>query len=119
MISEPIPVTIAASRGKQSVLVTWSDGHESIYPFELLRAGCPCASCRGGHENMSPEPDKEVWDRKIPDGPEIHMTGINPVGQYAVPFDWEDGHNSGIFSWYYLRALCPCDHCQKLRDPNK
>ncbi|MEK7316525.1 MAG: gamma-butyrobetaine hydroxylase-like domain-containing protein, partial [Candidatus Eisenbacteria bacterium] len=33
------------------------------------------------------------------------------VGQYALHFDWSDGHTTGIYSYDYLRRICPCDAC--------
>jgi DUF971 family protein len=35
-----------------------------------------------------------------------------PVGNYAVRFIWDDGHDSGMYSWDRLRQMCPCDECR-------
>lgn len=70
-MTEILPKAITADRNQGILKITWVDGHASDYPFELLRAACPCASCRGGHENMHPEPDEEVFLTHLPDGPEI------------------------------------------------
>ncbi len=113
MKPEPTPTDIKASRKERTVTVTWSDGHVSIYPFGLLRAACPCATCRGGHEYMSPEPDPEVFDLDLPETPETHLQGLEAVGAYAVTPTWEDGHHYGIYNWHYLRALCPCAECRE------
>jgi DUF971 family protein len=43
--------SITANREAMEMTVIWADGHISNYPFSLLRAACPCAQCRGGHEN--------------------------------------------------------------------
>jgi DUF971 family protein len=110
---QSIPTSVTADRGKRVMNVVWSDGHSSVYPFGLLRAACPCASCRGGHENMRAEPDEDVFQRQMPDGPETHMLKVEGVGSYAITFEWEDGHHYGIYNWYYLRALCPCPECRK------
>jgi len=106
------PTAITASRSSRTVTVVWNDDHTSVYPFGLLRAACPCASCRGGHENMRPEPDPEVFDAVMPDSPETRLLKIDPVGTYAVNFQWEDGHHYGIYNWRFLRALCPCEECR-------
>ena len=50
------PTSITVNKKTREFTVNWDDGHVSVYPFSLLRAGCPCASCRGGHENMRSEP---------------------------------------------------------------
>jgi DUF971 family protein len=106
------PVEITADKTKQTLIISWDDGHVSQYPFSLLRAGCPCAVCRGGHENMRSEPDSAVFDIVLPDSPATRMNKLEAVGSYAVMFEWGDGHHEGIFSWNYLRALCPCDACR-------
>ena len=103
---------ITARKSTQEVIITWADGHTSIYPFGLLRAACPCASCRGGHENMGPEPDPEVFDAEIIDSPANTLETIKAVGSYAIMIVWGDGHDHGIYNWHYLRALCPCDECR-------
>ncbi len=110
---EPTPSGITADRQKRVMNVQWSDGHSSVYPFGLLRAGCPCASCRGGHQYMGPEPDKDVFDQALPDSPQTRIKLVEPVGTYALTIQWEDGHHFGIYTWHYLRALCPCDACRK------
>lgn len=107
-----IPAEITASRKERKLSVTWSDGHVSQYPFGLLRAACPCASCRGGHEYMSREPDPQVFTAQLPESAETRLQKVEGVGSYAVSFTWEDGHHYGIYNWYYLRALCPCEECR-------
>ena len=109
------PGDITASRSRRTMSVAWKDRHTSEYTFGLLRAACPCASCRGGHENMRPEPDAEVFDHALPDSPLTHLVKITAVGTYAISFEWEDGHHYGIYNWHYLRALCPCEQCQAAR----
>ena len=52
------PTGVTANKSKKEFTITWDDGHTSIYPFGLLRAACPCAQCRGGHQNMKSEPDE-------------------------------------------------------------
>ncbi len=103
------PTGITASRSRREVTVTWADGHVSVYPFSLLRAGCPCASCRGGHEYMSDEPDASVFEMNLPESPHTRLVDIQAVGSYAISIIWEDGHSYGIYNWHYLRALCPCE----------
>ena len=35
-----------------------------------------------------------------------------PVGRYALQFNWQDGHSAGIYSWEYLRRMCQCGECR-------
>lgn len=108
------PTDITVNRQTSEFSVTWSDEHLSIYPFTLLRQGCPCAECRGGHENMHSEPDPEMFVLRLNDSPATHIHKVEAVGSYAVTIEWEDGHNFGIYNWSYLRALCPCPICRGL-----
>lgn len=107
------PKSITANRQAKGLTIIWSDGHSSVYPFELLRAGCPCAECRGGHDKMGPIPPADVFDVHIEDEQKITLKNIIPVGSYALTPVWEDGHDYGIYQWGYLRALCPCKECRR------
>lgn len=42
---------------------------------------------------------------------ELGLEQIDAVGSYAIQFYWSDGHSTGIYTWEYLRAACPCDKC--------
>ena len=103
------PTGITANKKIRVLTITWNDNHTSVFPFGLLRAACPCASCRGGHENMKSEPDADVFNTKLEDSPSTRIANVVAVGSYALTIVWEDGHDYGIFNWHYLRALCPCE----------
>ena len=106
------PTSITADRTSGELNITWKDGHSSIYSFSLLRFTCPCAECRGGHDNMGGDPPPEVFDMPLEDSQRTHLVSIEGIGSYAVSPRWEDGHSAGIYNWNYLRALCPCDECR-------
>jgi len=106
------PTGITANRQTRELSITWNDGHQSVYPFSLLRAACPCAECRGGHANMRSDPDREVFDLPLTDTPASRLVNLEAVGSYAITPAWEDGHHFGIYNWHYLRALCPCPDCR-------
>lgn len=106
------PTNITANRQTSEFTIVWNDGHTSIYSFALLRQACPCAECRGGHENMHPDPDPEVFIPRLDDSPATHIAKVEPVGSYAITIHWDDGHYYGIYNWNYLRALCPCPICR-------
>lgn len=112
MPASPNPTGITANRETREMTITWEDGHTSVYPFGLLRAACPCASCRGGHEYMSPEPDEAVFTTQLKDSPSTRMNKVEAVGTYAIVIEWADGHHFGIYNWHYLRKLCPCAQCR-------
>jgi len=83
------------------VRITWDDGHLSEYPFAYLRGWCPCAGCQG-HGN---EP------RHVP-ASNSDLIRVGVVGNYALGLAWGDGHDTGIYSYRYLRQRCPCAACQ-------
>jgi len=107
------PSGVTANKKTREFEIKWDDGHVSVYPFELLRAACPCAECRGGHENMKSEPDANVFEKNLGDNPSTRISNVVAVGSYALTIVWEDGHDYGIFNWGYLRALCPCEEHRK------
>jgi len=106
------PTSITADLEKKEVAVAWDDDHSSNYSFSLLRAGCPCAECRGGHDKMGDTPDPSVFSTLPRDTPSTQLKNIFPVGSYGITPVWEDGHAAGIYRWVYLRALCPCGECR-------
>ncbi len=114
-MSSERPVNITVNKRVSEFIVEWKDGHRSVYPFELLRAACPCASCQGGHENMSKEPKEHVFERHLGDSPATRISTVKQVGTYGLTIVWEDGHDDGIYNWHYLRALCPCELCRPRR----
>ncbi|GAB4468780.1 MAG: hypothetical protein Kow00124_03320 [Anaerolineae bacterium] len=99
------PTAITLDKEKHELRVQWEDGITSHYPLNALREACPCAACRGGHEMMGPEhdPDLETMDVKG----EYQVRDVQLVGNYALQFWWSDGHNSGIYSFSYLRRISP------------
>lgn len=104
---------VRAEKTARTVTIDWADGHQSIYPFFLVRAACPCAMCKGGHENMRQDPDPQVFQLSDSDTPKNRVKSLAGVGQYALSFEWEDGHHFGIYTWEYLRKLCPCAECRR------
>ena len=107
------PTGITANRTNRELTITWNDDHVSHYSFSLIRHACPCAECRGGHENMRSEPDPAVFDLPEEDSPATHLRKIEAVGTYAITIEWEDNHHYGIYNWHYLRALCSCPECRR------
>jgi DUF971 family protein len=113
-MNDLFPIGITANKKTKQLSITWSDEHTSSYPFALLRYACPCAECRGGHDQMGAEPPGEVFYLPIEDNPTTRLIDIERVGAYGITIQWEDGHQFGIFKWNYLRALCPCPICREM-----
>lgn len=90
--------------------VTWSDGHESVFPLALLRRACPCATCRAARQEQSS--NKLVVMKAVTNpGDQTVVREAELVGNYAIRFVWKDGHDTGIYAYGLLRSLCPCEEC--------
>jgi len=111
-----VNVNVTAGTG---VDIEWSDGHRSIYTFQFLRDACPCALCDEERHNHG-RPPGEGPKSKAGDlpmfRPAVKPTLAEPVGRYALRFTWNDGHMHGIYSWDYLRDVCPCQECRVRRE---
>jgi DUF971 family protein len=100
------------------LLIEWPDGHQSRYPFAVLRDMCPCAVCRDDRRparGLRDTPALPIVRGAAASGPASAPTRLvrwDPIGNYAIGIAWADGHNSGIYSWDYLRDRCGCLGCR-------
>src|SRR5581483_10954532 len=97
MILAPVNIQVIGNE----LAISWKDGAESFFALESLRRACPCAACGG-------EPDvlgKVVRPNVTYTPSSFELTRFNIVGGYAVQPHWGDGHDSGIYSYQYLRRL--------------
>jgi DUF971 family protein len=81
--------------------IQWNDGAESFLNLEFLRRACPCAACGGEPDvlgNIS-RPNVTYSDDSF------ELKSFALVGGYALQPQWADGHNTGIYSFQYLRRL--------------
>jgi len=82
--------------------VKWEDGAEDFIALDKLRRACPCAGCKGEVDilgNLYKNPEKPLAANAF------ELVRIFIVGGYAIQPVWADGHNTGIFSFDYLRRL--------------
>ena len=93
----PEPVQIIEENDSE-VSIKWSDDAETRYVAAELRRACPCAGCINEWTG-----EKMLDDTKIPD--DVSFRHVSIVGRYALNFHFSDGHDSGIFSFDYLRKL--------------
>jgi DUF971 family protein len=107
-----LPEEISAEKNTKELTVVWADGHTSVYPFALLRHACPCEQCRDGSGGNVPV--SAVFYMPLEDTAATRLVEIDRVGAYGITIEWEDGHQFGIYSWQYLRALCPCPICREM-----
>lgn len=104
--TRPTGITLDKTAGVLNI--TWSDGAACNYPLPQLREACPCVECRGGHSRMGREFDPDNILVLIPKR-SYKVEKLELVGNYALQPVWDDGHSSGIYTWDYLRRLCPPD----------
>ena len=110
----PGKVRVLLSEGK-GLEIDWTDGHKSAWSFAFLRDACPCATCieERVKEGRRPGQPKAKLQSLLPMyAPPVRPNSAKGVGRYAIEFEWNDGHRSGIFSWEYLRRHCACAECQ-------
>jgi DUF971 family protein len=82
--------------------IRWNDGSESFIALEKLRRRCPCAGCKGEVDvmgNLHRGPDRPLNPASF------RLVRLEQVGGYGVQPAWEDGHNSGIYSFDYLKHM--------------
>lgn len=95
--------------------IEWKDGHRSSYTFQFLRDACPCAMCNEERNRTGRKPGEGMKSEAgvLPLFKAVaRATEAEPVGRYAIRFTWNDGHLHGIYSWDYLREVCPCEQCK-------
>jgi DUF971 family protein len=90
------PTALTVHQKSRVLDIAFDDGREFSLPFEYLRVFSPSAEVRGhgqGQEVL------QVGKR------EVGITGVEPVGNYAIQPTFTDGHNTGLYSWDYLYKL--------------
>ena len=100
---------VAITRRDDGLLIEWdAAGHRALYPARALRIACACAECV---EEMS---GRRLLDpARIPE--DIRPLKVALVGGYGLRIDWSDGHNTGIYTFEWLRRECPCPDCSASR----
>jgi DUF971 family protein len=83
------------------VAIRWSDGSESYYPMAFLREMSPSAENMGETDLLG----RRYGGEGSAKHPGVRVIGWAIVGGYAVQFHFSDGHNTGLFTYDYLRKL--------------
>lgn len=93
---QPWPTEIRLRRDRRSLALRFDDGSDYDLPAEYLRVLSPSAEVQG----HSPD-QKQTVGGMI----DVSITAVDPVGNYAVRLTFSDGHNTGLYTWNYLRKL--------------
>ena len=110
-----VKINLTAGTGME---IEWKDGHRSSYTFRFLRDACPCALCEDerGKAGLKAGEAPKLAPGALPlFKPAPKPTSADQVGKYALRFAWNDNHDLGIYSWAYLREVCPCAECERSR----
>jgi DUF971 family protein len=83
------------------IAIAWEDGLESFIRHDALRTASPSAETQG---------ERDVFGNKYggahkPDDAGVRVLGWERVGNYAIRFDFSDGHRTGLYTFEYLRKL--------------
>ena len=90
------PTELVVKRAERELHVAFDDGSRFVLAAEYLRTQSPSAEVQGHSESER----KTVGGKQM-----VAITGAEPVGNYAVRLLFDDGHDTGLFSWTYLHEL--------------
>jgi len=93
---KPWPTELRVKREERRLEVDFDDGASYSLPAELLRVESPSAEVRGhGGDEKKIVPGKRT----------VSIKGIEPAGHYAIRILFDDGHDTGLYTWEYLYEL--------------
>ena len=87
------------------LLLKWDNKKEDFLSLRSMRDNCPCANCSGETDdfgNVYKGPTQTMKEESY------QITGIRPIGYYAIQPFWKDGHHDGIFSFDFLKKFYNC-----------
>ncbi len=99
----PWPTDLVYKKSEKVLYVTYDTGEKFGLTAELLRVESPSAEVQGHH------PSEKI---NVTGKENVDITAVQPVGNYAVRLVFDDGHNTGLYSWSYLYELA-----QKYKNP--
>ncbi|WP_297801064.1 DUF971 domain-containing protein [Arenimonas sp. GDDSR-1] len=92
----PRPTDLILHRASHLLEVAFDDGSRYRLPCEYLRVESPSAEVQGH------SPDQRVW---VAGKRDVNISAIEAVGNYAVVLRFNDGHETGIYTWSFLKEL--------------
>lgn len=107
------PSNIRLRKQSRLLELDYDDGHCCSFSWEFLRVHSPSAEVRGHHSSQAV---LQTGKKRVA------VNEVRPVGHYALQLIFDDGHDSGLYSWDYLRELCDQhdtlwqSYLEKLRD---
>lgn len=92
----PAPEEIRVSKDRRTLTVRLGGGASDVFPAEMLRVLSPSAEVQG----HSAEQRVTVGGKR-----DVAIADILPIGHYAIRIVFDDGHDTGLFTWTYLAEL--------------
>jgi len=89
-----IPTDIKLHKASKTLTLTYASGEEFTLPAEFLRVHCPSAEVQGHGKPI-------LQFGKL----NVGLSKLEPAGNYALKLTFDDGHDSGLFTWEYLYEL--------------
>jgi DUF971 family protein len=90
------PAELRVNPARDALSILFDDGARAILTAQKLRVESPSAEVQG-HGGTRPPP--------VTGKENVKLSRLEPVGNYAVRIVFDDGHDSGLYSWDYLRKL--------------
>jgi DUF971 family protein len=95
-VSRPWPTDLVFDREAKALMIAFDDGETFDIPFELLRIESPSAENKGHGQNAPPPVTGKA---------SVNVVSADAVGRYAVRITFDDGHDTGLYSWDLLYDL--------------
>ena len=95
-LDAPVPTELRLRRQSRVLEVAFGPEERYALPFEFLRVHSPSAEVKG----HGPGQETLVLGKQS-----VGIREVEPVGQYAVRLVFDDGHDTGLYTWKYLREL--------------
>ena len=113
LANDPKTVKVSVSTGT-GMEIEWKDGTTPAIRlrFCAMPAPAPCATKSATNRTPAGR-NSELAPGALPMfKATAKPTAAEGVGKYAIRFSWNDGHDLGIYSWAFLREVCPCEECK-------
>lgn len=101
---DPRPEHLDLDR-ERGLTIAWSDGRRMLLPITALRRYSPSADQRELRAEMARNPLTVLPAGSSGGGP-LRAESLEAIGHYALRIRFSDGHDTGLYTWRYLRELC-------------
>jgi len=89
----------------EELAVSWNDGTETYLRLDFLRRHCPCAACGGEPDALDVVAGRVETPELTHTPASFRLRSYQIIGGYAFQPTWEDGHNTGLYPFSYLKRL--------------